>query len=466
MGASPRPRALRLAHTSDWHLGIELGTESRRPDHVRAIDSVIEHCKEFAPDAIVHTGDLFDHARPGGEDQALAADALRRLSEIAPTVVIGGNHDNKLMLDQAWGPLANLAGDGRLTIRGRLHHPEAGGVVSVHETGGDRRILVCTVPFVTAHSFARFDRPGETTRGFTAGIQRLHEAYTEWLKKNSDPATDKVIWAAHLLVSGAQPAGSERKIDLGADYATTASQIPAVSYAAFGHIHRAQEIPGAVDGRYAGGMLHFRFHEAQEGEPEKGIVLVELPANGAPKMTVAPIDTGRRLVELSARLDELPSHAKEVDGCFVRVIALLDGPVPGLRSRIADALPGAILVEVRQQIEGDLAAPGAPRRESTGLDEMLERWLTDNPVAGADPERAVKTVQTMVAAAVAGTRIPLDDEQLLDPDVATELVRELGETTGWVDPEAEELAADVLASAVVATSGNGTEDAESKGDDG
>ncbi len=61
------------------------------------------------------------------------------------------------------------------------------------------------MPFVTQHSFARFDRPGETTQGFTNGIKRVHDTFNEWLEANADPASDKVIWAAHLLVDGARP---------------------------------------------------------------------------------------------------------------------------------------------------------------------------------------------------------------------------------------------------------------------
>ncbi len=59
---------------------------------------------------------------------------------------------------------------------------------------------------------------------------------------------DKVIWAAHLLVDGARPAGSERKVDLADDYATSTTQIPPVAYAAFGHIHIAQKLPGTDHG--------------------------------------------------------------------------------------------------------------------------------------------------------------------------------------------------------------------------
>lgn len=440
-------RDLRLLHTSDWHLGIELGTQSRRADHEIAVASVVEHCRDFRPDVVVHTGDLFDHSRPGADDQALAVEALRQLAEVAPVVVVGGNHDNNVMLDKPWSTLAGLSGPGRLTFRGLLHRPEDGGIVAVPADGGARRILVCTMPFVTPHSFARFDRPGETTGGFTAGIKRVADAYGTWLAEHADPATDKVIWAAHLLVSGARPAGSERRVDLGDDYATSTAQLPPVSYAAFGHIHRAQELPGAITGRYAGGMLPFRFDESREGAPEKTVVLVELPARGAPRPTLAPISTGRRLLEVTGTLEELKARAKEASGCFVRARVVLEGPAAALRAQVADALPGAILVEVWPELAGaDGAGPTAAIAERTSLDEMLEQWLVQSPAAGADPSRTAKTVRTMVDAALAGQRVPIEDEHLLDRDIAEDLVREIAHTMDWADPEAEAAAAELLAS--------------------
>ncbi len=437
--AASKPRALRLLHTSDWHLGIDLGTHSRRADHEVAIDSVVAIAKDYQPDAIVHTGDLFDHARPGADDQALAADALRRLAAIAPVVVIGGNHDNTVMLDGAWDL---LSGSERLQFRGRLRRPELGGVVAI-PADESRRILICTVPFVTQHSFARFDRPGETTAGFTAGIKRLHDTFSSWLEENADPATDKVIWAAHLLVDGARPAGSERRVDLADDYATSTNQIPPVSYAAFGHIHLAQELPGTITGRYAGGMLPFRFHEARVGAVEKTIVLVELPANGVAKTELVPLSTGRPLVEVTERLEDLPARAKDLEGCFVRVTVPLDGPVPGLALQVSEALPGAIVTEIRPELRGGGKAAAKKVIEASTLDEMLERWLAANPVTGGDADRTAEVVRTMVGTAMSGQRAPLEGESLLDDDIAGALVEELV-GIGWVDLEAEAAAAELI----------------------
>jgi exonuclease SbcD len=442
--APSSPRALRLVHTSDWHIGIDLGSRSRLEDHVTAIDSLVEVTRAFSPDAIVHTGDLFDHARPGADDQALAVEALRRLSEIAPMVVVGGNHDNNVMLDRAWDPLASLSGMGRVRIRGRLHRPEDDGVIVIPADDGSRRILVCAVPFITQHSFARFDRPGETTVGFTAGMKKIHDTFDAWLEAHAQPASDKVIWAAHLLVSGARPSGSERTVDLADDYATSPNLIPPVSYAAFGHIHIAQELPGVVSGRYAGGMLPFRFNEATEGAEPKSVVLVELPANGVAKATLAPLATGRRLVEVKATLDDLPKQAAELNGCFVRVTVPIDGPVPGLAMRVADALPGSILIQAIPEVRTAGKVKAKKATESSDLGEMLELWLAENELSGADPERSATAVRSMVANALSRRRDPLEGESLLDEDIAAELSGDLVSAMGWADLEAESAAADLI----------------------
>jgi exonuclease SbcD len=433
-----------LLHTSDWHLGIDLGSQSRLQDHVAAINSLVEVAADFAPDAIVHTGDLFDHARPGADDQALAVEALRRLSEIAPMVVIGGNHDNTVMLDRAWDPLASLSGVGRVRFRGRLHRPEDDGVIVIPADEGSRRILLCAVPFVTQHSFARFDRPGETTAGFTAGMKRIHDTFNDWLAANVDTTSDKVIWAAHLLVDGARPAGSERKVDLGDDYATSTNLIPPVSYAAFGHIHIAQALPGTVTGRYAGGMLPFRFNEAREGAEPKSVVLVELPATGAAKTKLAPLDTGRRLVEVTATLDELPKHASQLRGCFVRVTARLEGPTPGLAMRVAEALPDSILIQVIPDLRGAGKATVKKAAEFSDLGEMLERWLAQHELTGSDADRSAAAVRAMMANSLNRRREPLEGEEMLDADIAAELSSELVSIMGWVDVEAEAASADLV----------------------
>lgn len=443
--ANSRQRALRLLHTSDWHLGIDLGTQSRQADHVAALDSLVSIAADFAPDAIVHTGDLFHHPRPGADDQALAVHGLRRLSELAPVVVIGGNHDNNPMLDNAWDTLASFSGVGRVRFRGRTHLPGDGGVIVIPADEGRRRILVCAVPFLTAHSFARFDRPGETTVGYRNGMRRIRDTYNEWLASNADPESDKVIWATHLLVAGARPAGSERLVGPD-DFATSTTEIPPVSYAAFGHIHIAQKLPGdAVVGRYAGGMLPFRFDEAREEAEPKSVVLVELPATGVAKCELAPLEVGRRLVELTATLDELPAHAEQLKDCFVRVTVPLDGPLPGLAMRVTEALPDSTIIQVIPSIAvAGRATPDAERTTSGDLGALLEQWLAEHELIGADADRSAGIVRAMIVNAQARRRESLEGERLLDADIATDLSEEIVTALEWDDLETQATAAELV----------------------
>jgi exonuclease SbcD len=437
----PPSGASRVLHTSDWHLGVELTGQSRRPDHLAAIESLVTICRDFRPDAVVHTGDLFDHARPGADDQAIAVEALRRLAAIAPVVVVAGNHDNGAMLDGVWD---RLAGAGKIHFRGRLRRPEAGGAIRIPTADGARSIVVCSVPFVTPHSFARWDQPGETTTSYTDGIKRVHDAYDAWLNANIDPATDKVIWAAHLLVSGARPAMSERRVHLGDDYATSAAHIPAVAYAAFGHIHIPQELPGLGTGRYAGSMLPLRFDEAADHAERKSVVLVELPPTGAPRTELVELDIGRPLVEIRARLEELPARAGDLKGALVRVTVTLDGPVPALARQVADALAGAVVVEVHPEFPAGARAATVTAPVASSLGDLLERWLDEHPVVGADPDRTATIVRSLVEAATSRRRVPLVGEGLLDKDLAAELGVELSDELDWADPDADEAVLDSL----------------------
>ena len=84
---------MKLLHTSDWHLGARLGRHDRTPDHVEALRGLLSLAESARPDLILHTGDLFDASRPPYEALELGVQALRRLSAIAPTLVLSGNHE-------------------------------------------------------------------------------------------------------------------------------------------------------------------------------------------------------------------------------------------------------------------------------------------------------------------------------------------------------------------------------------
>ena len=92
----------RLAHLSDTHLGYrssgrpepQSGRNQRTVDvedaFTRAIDDILEQRVDF----VIHSGDVFHHARPTWQSMRHFIRQMRRLEDAGvPTLVIAGNHD-------------------------------------------------------------------------------------------------------------------------------------------------------------------------------------------------------------------------------------------------------------------------------------------------------------------------------------------------------------------------------------
>src|SRR5262245_53586128 len=95
-------KPLRLAHLSDTHLGYRAyyKTDPATGRNQRAVD--IEHAYERAVsdiltrgvDLVIHSGDVFHHARPAYSAMRAFVRQSRRFEQAKlPVLVIGGNHD-------------------------------------------------------------------------------------------------------------------------------------------------------------------------------------------------------------------------------------------------------------------------------------------------------------------------------------------------------------------------------------
>lgn len=97
---------LKVLHTGDWHIGSFPGPEvggqnARFQDICRCLDFQAMYAEEHRPDLIVVSGDIFHQARVwsdrGLRESRTAIYHIRRLSNVAPTVVLRGtpNHDSE-----------------------------------------------------------------------------------------------------------------------------------------------------------------------------------------------------------------------------------------------------------------------------------------------------------------------------------------------------------------------------------
>lgn len=395
---------MRLLHTSDWHLGRETYRVSRRPDHEAAIDEIVTLAQETKPHLIIHSGDLFDGPRPSYDDLSLGVSALQRLAAVAPVVVVCGNHDSPALFRL----FTQLLGDGapvRFVDVARV--PEAGGIL---EFAGDRdeRIRLTTLPFIHANRLVTgFEDPSLRTALYADRVAAIEQRLATGLIEKYDANRDVLLFAAHLYVGGATYGKSERALHVSDTYASRPESVPAVTYAALGHIHKPQALPGGTAGRYAGSPLQLDFGE--EGE-DKVTVIVEARPGRPANIEARPMASGRRLLRLAGTLAEIPAQADTARGKLVHVTVRSEDPVPDVADQIEAMLPGAVILEVVEDVasrrltvlgDADVAEAAEP-----SMGELFEQYLTQVGTRGPAAARVLESF-TILTDAIEGDAFPV-----------------------------------------------------------
>src|SRR6202451_784705 len=110
--------AMRMLHTSDWHLGRSLHRADLRAAQAAFLDHLVATGRSEKVDVVLVAGDIYDRAVPPVDAVELCEDALLRLHDTgARIVLISGNHDSARrlgfgsgLLDQAGGHLRTPPG--------------------------------------------------------------------------------------------------------------------------------------------------------------------------------------------------------------------------------------------------------------------------------------------------------------------------------------------------------------------
>jgi DNA repair protein SbcD/Mre11 len=412
---------VRLLHLSDWHLGRETYNTSRAGDHDTVIGEMLGYAREHKPDLIVHTGDLFDAVRPAYPEMARGVNALQELAVTAPVVVLCGNHDSPALFDlfdQLIGP------ESRVRFVSRARPPDQGGILSF-PTAADEVIRLAPLPFVHANRMlAGFEEPGTWSGVYADRIHLIEQGLARGLDDGFDIGRDVGVFAAHLYVGNAVLSGSERKIQVGENYATHLEHLPAVTYAAFGHIHKPQKLPGnLVDGCYAGSPIQLDFGELGEA---KRVVLVEAHPGHPPEIQSLPLSGGRQLWRFEGTMDELAAVAPDV-GCVLALLTIHSpSTISDLRIRVQDLLPEAVILDVypvaadRQLSMTVATTPSGPE---PGIGELFRDYLAEQGTRGAAADQVMATFTKLLEA------IDTEQEPVFPEEAAISGTPHVGPTT-------------------------------------
>lgn len=380
---------MRLLHVSDWHLGRTNGHTSRREDLADVLEQTVQAARQFAPDLVVHAGDLFDGPRPAVDDLQLACDTLRQLAELAPVVVLAGNHDSPQLLKFLGGILA----PGRIRFADIIRTPADGGILDF-ETPGGQRIRLAPVPFISAHRMVRaFEDPSTWTASYADRVRLITAALADGLTQGSQPDRDVLLFAAHLHVAGAHVTNSERPYTVSDGYAAHASALPPVSYAAFGHIHRYQALPQAsVTGRYAGSPIPLDFGEEHD---QKVCVLVEADPGRPAAIDEHAYEIRRPLRRLEGTLDALRTTCDGVGTALCQVIVHTEEPARELATQVQELLPDAVLLDVIEicaaQQQTALQLNDLPAETEASVPELFREYLAETGVQSSTVERVLES---------------------------------------------------------------------------
>jgi exonuclease SbcD len=394
---------VRLLHTSDWHLGRTVKQRSRADEFDAVLAEITAIARNVRPDLIVHSGDLFDSYRPGAPDILRCLRVLRDLTEVAPVVVLAGNHDSPVLLEALGIAVSfgsgGLESDARLRFVTRARHPRDGGILEYPARGGEQRIRLAALPFIHQNRFLdEFGSPATATGDYARHLREVQVELQRGLLDGHRPDTDVLLFAAHLYVSGATPSWTERAVDISDTYLTEADALPRVAYAALGHIHRPQAVAGGAQAaRYAGSPLQLDFGEAGE---DKSVVIVDADPGRPVRVEVVPLHAGRRLADFTGTLEELRAAAAGIGDAYVRAVIVSDEPIPDLAVAAKEAAPLAAFVTVdprctATQVEV-LERADADGREPD-LQDLFREYLSGHAPEGAVADDILATFTGLLA---------------------------------------------------------------------
>lgn len=366
--------ALRLFHTSDWHLGQNLHGQERDFEHACFLEWLLRQLKHEQPDALLIAGDIFDTVNPPVKAQERLYDFIVSAHEQQPglsIVMIAGNHDSGSRIELP-APLmrrlrAHALGrvlwldDGQLDA-GRLLLP-------LTDTSGKIAAWCLALPFL---------RPAEVTgrhlgEDYLKGIAQVHEWLIAAAEERRQPGQALIAVSHAHMAGGAVSEDSERSLVIGNAEALPASLFgPQISYVALGHLHKPQKVNGEERIRYSGSPIPLSFSEIDykhqildirlDGEQLLSVEPRLIP-RAVNLQRLGPAPLGEILAQLGA-LPDIDLLAEEQRQPWLEVRVRLDEPQPDLRQQVENALQGKAVRLVR--IAAEYAGQGAHDTQDSG----------------------------------------------------------------------------------------------------
>ena len=350
---------MKLLHTSDWHLGMTLGTGSYAGDQRFFLEALYELIRREQVEALLLAGDIYDSGVVNAEAIGLYNEAMTRLClELGITVIsIAGNHDSAPRLASC----RELLRGAGLHVTGKPERdPQP---VLLH--GG--RVAVYSIPFFTRDEITALlpEKKEEIRNTETAML-----AYCDHIRENMDKTRRNII-LSHSLIVGSELSESDRSARVGFATAVSKDVFHDFDYVALGHIHKPQAIENHI--RYSGSPLKYSF--GAEENQEKGVVLIDTDTMD---IRFVPVRPGRERRSVTGTLGEILAR-EDIRQDYLRLYVTDRYAGPELIGRLRETFP--YLLEVYGKgldEEGELSALTVEELESMDEEDIMKKFLAEN----------------------------------------------------------------------------------------
>jgi exonuclease SbcD len=358
---------MRILHTADWHAGKGLQGRGRIEECDAVLEEIVAVARREEVDGIIVAGDLFDAASPPPEAERVVYRALLDLGEIAPVLVVPGNHDNERRL----AAVAPAFARANVTIRAFVAEEP---VELTAKSGETARIVL--LPWLSQRYILRADKlmgldADDLSQEYAARATRI----ISHLARAFSTGTVN-LFAGHLTVAGSRLGGGERVAQTIFHYWVDASVFPSDAHAvALGHIHKMQRIPAPCPLYYCGSPMQLDFSDADDS---KHVLIIEASPSSPAEVTPVALTTGRKLRTITGSLADLSRMTGETGDDFLRVV-VKEKARAGLGDEVRALFPEAVKVVVDSD---DADQPPAPveRRRGASPGELFTAYLESRGV--------------------------------------------------------------------------------------
>jgi len=280
---------MKILHTSDWHLGINVKGRSFEDVHKNFLEWLIDLIKKENIDILIVAGDIFDSYNPPNYALKMyhnfLAKAVKHLKHI---FIIAGNHDSISTLEIS----KDILDEFNIHVIADINSLDD----LIFDVG---EFVICAVPFlrerfIKTSSLKLSDKETELSQG----IVKIYEEVYEKAKKYNK----KIIATGHLSVTGALFSDSEREIYIGKIKTITPDIFKNFDYTALGHIHKPQKISEKI--RYSGSPVPLSFSEKEE----KQVLIIDKNIN----ISEIKVPKFKEFIEIKGRFEDIKKRLNEI----------------------------------------------------------------------------------------------------------------------------------------------------------